>query len=476
MSSRSDTESRQIRLDFNPDLFNKLYWIVLKWFGDKSIRFLFIFGGSSASKTFSVVQATIVKTFESRRENTLVLRKYGSDIFDSIYAEFKSMISDWGLTDYFIIQQNLIINKNTGAFIRFRGLDDPEKVKGITKFKRVILEEMSQFDEADFKQIRKRLRGMEGQQIVGLFNPIRDDHWIFTKTLDVEKWTPLETTVQEENINERGNMVKIRTNYLDNMWIAGPRFVDQHVIDDFEHDKIHNPDDYRVYALGFPGHPTTGNEVYHSFKYSKHVKPQVFNPDINSHTTFDFNVVPYMTMLNAQITRLENGKWKVGFFNEFCLANPMNSTKGVCSKLRGFLEGHNFQNRLFYYGDYSGKNRHTLGIEAIRHQYDVVEQELKRWLSNGSDRVIRNPSVEKRIRFINACFEGRTNIEIEIDPSCETLIADLSYILQAADGGKFKRRVTDKDTKVSYEKYGHPTDALEYLICSAFAADFERFK
>lgn len=469
-------ESKLIRLDFNPDIFNKLYWIVLKWFKDPLIRFLFIFGGSSASKTYTVVQATIVKTFESKRENTLVLRKYGSDIFDSIYSEFKSMIGEWGLTEQFIIQQNLIINKSTGAFIRFRGLDDPEKVKGITKFKRVILEEMSQFDERDFKQIRKRLRGQLGQQIIGLFNPIRDDHWIFTKMLDIEQWTSIETSVQEEMINERGNMVKIRTNYLDNMWIVGPRFVDQHVIDDFEHDKIHDPDAYRVYALGFPGHPTTGNELYHSFKYSKHVKPQQFNPDINSHTTFDFNVVPYMTNLNAQITRLENGKWKVGIFNEFCLGNPMNSTKGVCTKLRQFLQEKQFNNRLFYYGDYSGKNRHTLGIETIRHQYDVVEQELKQWLSSGSDRVIVNPSVEKRIRFINACFEGRTNIEIEIDPSCEKLIADLSYIVQAPDGGKHKQRVKDPDSGVSYEKWGHPTDALEYLICSAFAADFARFK
>jgi len=72
MLSKLDMASKQIRLDFNPDIFNKLYWIVLKWFSDTTIRFLFIFGGSSASKTYTVVQATIVKTFESRRENSLV--------------------------------------------------------------------------------------------------------------------------------------------------------------------------------------------------------------------------------------------------------------------------------------------------------------------------------------------------------------------------------------------------------------------
>ena len=41
---------------------------------------------------------------------------------------------------------------------------------------------------------------------------------------------------------------------------------------------------------------------------------------------------------------------------------------------------------------------------------------------------------------------------------------------------RYSNNGNHKETKVSYEKYGHPTDALEYLICSAFASDFERFK
>ena len=98
-------------------------------------------------------------------ENALILRKYAVDIRDSIYADFKEVITEWGLENYFLLQQNFIMCKTSGAYARFRGLDDSEKIKGIKGFKRVILEEVSQFDEVDFKQIRKRLRGAAGQQI-----------------------------------------------------------------------------------------------------------------------------------------------------------------------------------------------------------------------------------------------------------------------------------------------------------------------
>ena len=92
-------------------------------------------------------------------ENALILRKFAVDIRDSIFQDFKSIISDWGLADYFTVQINFIRCNLTGSYCRFRGLDDSEKVKGISAFKRVILEEISQFDEVDLKQIKKRLRG-----------------------------------------------------------------------------------------------------------------------------------------------------------------------------------------------------------------------------------------------------------------------------------------------------------------------------
>jgi len=193
----------------------------------------------------------------------MVLRKYAVDIKDSIYSDFTTIISDWKLSDEFVIQQNYIRCKKTGSYVRFRGLDDSEKIKGLSGFKRVVLEEISQFEEKDLKQIRKRLRGKAGQQIVGIFNPIDETHWIKTKIFDVEELIPVETDIAGQWTNEQGNVVVFKTNYLDNKYIVGDwavapdgnlvqigGFVDQHTIDDFEKDKLNDFEYYRIYGLG----------------------------------------------------------------------------------------------------------------------------------------------------------------------------------------------------------------------------------
>lgn len=77
----------------------------------------------------------------------------------------------------------------------------------------------------------------------------------------------------------------------------------------------------------------TGSECFHSFDFGVHVKPVTFNPDINIHLTFDFNVVPYMTLLCAQIS-LEDGRWKIRFYKEYCLSNPFNNTRAVCQAFK----------------------------------------------------------------------------------------------------------------------------------------------
>lgn len=186
----SDSQKKQI--NFNPDLFNNVFWHIQDAFNNESIRYIWEYGGSSGSKSYTTAQATLIDMLQGVDNNTLVLRKYSTDIKDSIYSDFKGIISDWGLNDLFVCQQNFI-KCITGSYVRFRGLDDSEKIKGISNFKRVILEEISQFDEVDLKQIRKRLRGRKGQQIVGIFNPISEEHWIKVNIFDKEVLTEIDT-------------------------------------------------------------------------------------------------------------------------------------------------------------------------------------------------------------------------------------------------------------------------------------------
>ncbi|MBB6126960.1 PBSX family phage terminase large subunit [Mucilaginibacter lappiensis] len=319
------TATKELKFDFNPDIFNNVFWHLKAAFLNLAIRFIWVYGGSSASKTYSVVQLIIIRMLEARDENTMVLRKYAVDIKDSIYSDFKGIITSWGLDDYFICQQNYIVCKITGSYVRFRGLDDSEKIKGLANFKRVVLEEISQFDEQDLKQIRKRLRGRAGQQIIGIFNPVSEEHWIKTKVFDLETLTEQQTDIAGMWVNEKGNLVIMKTNYLDNKYIVGPNFVDQHTIDDFEKDKVNDYEYYRIYGLGDWGKIRTGGEFWKKFNASLHVNKVTWDKSLPIWLSCDENVNPYLPW---QVWQLK-GK-HAQQIDEIFLEDPRNRVKDAC--------------------------------------------------------------------------------------------------------------------------------------------------
>jgi len=267
-----------MKLTLSPYLYNPIYWHLKNAFNKPELRYIFFYGGSSAGKTYSAVQLNIDDTL-GKPSNTLVFRKQLVDISDSIYKDYKlygERLNQFVPAFEFKINRINIQSKE----VRFRGIADIENMKGLSSFKRIYLNELTQFDFNDFKMLRKRLRGQEGQQIIGDWNPIYRSHWIKKKVLDLEEWVTLDNIVSPEDwadlgysedkrylsqldegnsfvkINERGNMLLIKTTYKDNFWINGSPYnskygrVDQHVLDEYEYDRINEPEDYDVYALG----------------------------------------------------------------------------------------------------------------------------------------------------------------------------------------------------------------------------------
>ena len=141
---------------------------LLKYLNDETIRFIILYGGSSSGKSYSVAQTILIQTLQDG-ENNLVMRKVGASILKTIYEDYKVAAIGLGISHLFKFQQNTIKCLVNGAKIDFSGLDDPEKIKGISNYKRVQLEEWSEFEHPDFKQLRKRLRGKKGQQIICTF-------------------------------------------------------------------------------------------------------------------------------------------------------------------------------------------------------------------------------------------------------------------------------------------------------------------
>lgn len=209
----------------------------------------------------------------------------------------------------------------------------------------------------------------------------------------------------------------------------------------------------------------TGGEFYSSFDRLKHVGNIKYDPLLPIHISFDQNSVPYNSAGIWQV-RLGKDHWELFCIDEIALQNPRNSTEDVCEEF--IMRYPNHKAGLYFYGDASGHNRSTMNKD-FSHHYEIIAYKLRKYLVNESDRTLTvNPSLVLRRDFVNKIFEEKLPIRIMIDESCHYTIADFMYVKQALDGGKDKHIVTDKETGDKYQKYGHLSDASDYLMVELF--------
>ncbi len=215
----------------------------------------------------------------------------------------------------------------------------------------------------------------------------------------------------------------------------------------------------------------TGGEFYKCFDRSIHIaKEQIpYNPNEALHITFDFNVQPYVTLVISQVY-----KSKISFtIDEICLKSPLNRTVSACIEFCRRYRGH--REKVFVYGDPSGDHEDTR-TELGFNDFVVIKRELKKFRT--VFKVLpKAPSVTQRGDFVNTIFEKNyMGLSILISPNCKETIADFTYLKETADGKKLKKRVKDSNNpELSYEEYGHTSDALDYFWTMVFIREFERF-
>lgn len=477
---------------FSPNAF----WL-WRYTLDKSVRFIVLYGGSSSAKSFSVAQFFAILAFYEGC-NMLVMRKVGASIEKTIYADFKAAINGIdGLAECCRFKQNSIVF-NDGGKIDFSGLDDPEKIKGISQYKRVFLDELSEYDETDFKQIRLRLRGQQGQQIVAAFNPISEEHWIKKKWFDRETWQdiPMALTIGNETLPQELCAVKsvrmnsekmilnpntgeydrhapdtivIQSTYLNNFWVVGSPdgkygYYDQQAIATFENDRINDPDYYQVYALGEWGHIRTGAEFFPSFSHGVVCGRFKYNPELPIHISMDSNVLPYVTATFFQKEYKPDDVQQVTQIDELPIESPNNSARKAAKVIAKRLKEYGYSDKVYLHGDASGKAANTIDCEN-RSFFDLVIDELEREGFVVVDNIgKRNPSVATTGEFINAVWDGRVpGVSIRIDDDCTVSIDDYQAVQKDENGAIAKQKVTNPVTKQKYEAHGHVSDCLRYI-------------
>lgn len=439
---------------------------VLLPFMDDESKIALLYGGRGGGKSNTIALRLIKECAESSYFKCFYGRKILDRVRESQHKELIKSIYQLNLQDEFTFYDtpkgslHIIHNATGNTFIAFGG-DNPQSMKSISDPTHIWADEFDQFEEGDFKALYPTLRTTRGKnQFIGSFNSyeITKAHWL------VKYFFPDIYEGDEQYDYSALEGVEI-SRYLVN-------FSDNYFIDREEYYKVlkisaaGDAEKLEGLARGEWGSNRTGNEYYHAFRKSLHVKKIAKRSGVPDHLSLDFNVHPYMPLICANI-EITDTEMNFNFFKEYCFKEPLNSTKEVC---KAYLsEFGNLATDIFYYGDAQG-NRKIEGFGDKITRFDDLRSVLARHLTNYSDRTTRvNPPVMKRRQLMNSIFAGichfqNRKVNIYFDEKMSQTITDFQMCKVGVDG-KDKSKVKDKARGITYEKYGHTSDAVEYFVC-----------
>lgn len=492
---------------------------LLRYMADADIRIMSLRGGAGSGKSFSVAQCLLFRLVFCG-ESALVIKKIGASLKNTIYEDFIQASRTLCLEDVLLFQQNTIRLKGKDARVDFCGMEDEERIKGISGYQRVFLDEATDFEYLEFEQIKLRLRGRKGQQIILAFNPIVDTHWLRTKFYDSESWQdiPIEGytatctgKVGKRNIqfvidasrellkvkalrcnsakdvvDAQGNVTTIQPNIIDiqstyesNWWIVGAPngqygYVDVQTIANFEDARTKNPNYYNIYALGEWGKIKTGSEFFAQFKIGQHTGRCEYDRNLPVHLSVDNNVLPYITTSIWQIEYADGTH--IRQIAEVLGTPPHNSVEQSARLVVDWLKAQRYNDTIYVHADASTRSANTIDADK-RSFIDLYIKVLTDAGYEVSDCVCAsNPSISMTGEFINALLLGDiTDCTLKIDADCKVSITDYTSVQKDKNGAILKQRVKDKQTGNSYERYGHLSDCMRYLVYDILREEYTRY-
>lgn len=232
---------------------------------------------------------------------------------------------------------------------------------------------------------------------------------------------------------------------------------------------------------------TTGGEFYRSFTLQKNTigneinpstgRPELYDPERPIHISFDENVNPYITATvwqifenNERFGLPEHVKRVLVQVDEFCLTQPNNKIDKLCERIAERYSGH--VAGLFIYGDATSK-KDDVKVPTGENLFTMIVNRLRSFRP-----ILRvpssNPSVLQRGNFQNSVFEVYfRGVAILIGSNCRNSSADYMNVKQDADGTKKKTTEKDSETKVTFQPFGHTSDANDYFVIAVCRDEYE---
>jgi len=208
-----------------PEIKPQIIQSFAEFFQYRAKRINAIYGGRGSGKSHSMHVWLAAKLYTSPTpERILVMCKTFPQLRMTAYKGILDVLNSWG-TPYEHDKSNHVIRYGLHE-IFFVSLDDPEKIKS-ANWTDVWLEEATNFDFADYLQLKMRFTG----KLYMTFNPIDNNHWIWKRVVE-----------------EGGEDVATHhSTYRDN------RFVSDDIVKEIESLIAVDSNFYQVYSLGLPG-------------------------------------------------------------------------------------------------------------------------------------------------------------------------------------------------------------------------------
>lgn len=395
-----------ISIKINKRVFNEVYYPQLQQYNK---RFNVYYGGSGSGKSHFVVQKMIYKYLKYSNRKCLVIRKVGNTLRDSIYALFKSVISDWNLYNNVEFRDSyLTITFCNGSEFIFKGLDDSEKIKSIANIDDIVIEEATELSLEDFSQLNLRLRSKNlYNQIHLMYNPISKSNWVY------QYW-------HEREIDTK-NTVLLHTTYKDN------KFLPKSYVDSLEEMKETNFTYYKIYALGefaTLDKLVFNNWIVNNFDYHEILRE---NKDVIALFGLDWGYTndptAFICVLADQVNK------KLYIFDEF--------------QQRGLLNNQIAQKII------------DMGFSKEVISADSAEpKSIDELYRNGIHRI---KAVKKGANSILNGIQFIQQFQVIIHPKCQHIIEEFqNYTWQKDKNGIYINKPIDK--------YNHGIDALRYAL------------
>lgn len=392
-----------------PDKIGKGYATYWNWKG----RYRVCKGSRASKKSKTTALWYIYNMMKYPEANTLVVRKTGTALKDSCFADLKWAAHRLNVDKYWHFKINPMeaIYIPTGQKILFRGLDDPLKITSITVDVGVLcwlwIEEAYEIsNESHFDTIDESIRGVVPpglfKQATLTFNPWNEKHWLKKRFFDVDD----------------PDILAMTTNYLCNEWL------DESDRKLFERMKKNNPRRFQVAGLGNWG--IVDGLVYENWREEAFDIKQIIKdyPDAETAFGLDFGYTNDPTALACPL--VDVASHKIWIFDEMYKKGMSNANIAAEIERMGYAKEK---------------------ITADSAEPKSID-ELKRLGLRAKAALKGRDSIMNGIQWLQ-------DFEIIIHPKCSNFITEIGNYTWAKD--KFGNKLNAPE-----DDFNHLMDALRY--------------